>query len=355
MITRRLYHSRRASAAPIVSIWELNMNKLFRNALLAGGLLASPTVVWAYCTTDVGGITPIPFTLYNFNPPSFNPNVPVGSIIYSQTVLTGTIATTGFTCPGGIGVIFWRGTTSASAGPYNAYSTPINGIGLRFQHSYNNKFFPFQGEDLGQATRGVLNSHTVTVSLVKTGPITAGGTISGEIAGVFAQYNTSQIASFRLNSSVQIKPMVPTCRVSTPAIKVPLGKVHPSTFTGVGTYSPAQNFNIGLTCSGGTGGTVTRVYTTLTDQTNPGNRSNTLPLISSGLTATGVGIQILNGSTPISYGPDSRVANNPNQWMVGTQGNGSFTIPLSVRYVQTSPSVTPGTANGAATFTMSYQ
>jgi hypothetical protein len=60
-----------------------------------------------------------------------------------------------------------------------------------------------------------------------------------------------------------------------------------------------------------------KVGVTLTDATNPSNTSTTLNL-SPDSTATGVGLQILKGSTPIAYGADSPAANNLNQWSAGT-------------------------------------
>ncbi|HDR9589065.1 TPA: fimbrial protein, partial [Burkholderia stabilis] len=113
----------------------------------------------------------------------------------------------------------------------------------------------------------------------------------------------------------------PTCRVTTPAITVPLGNMPASTFTGVGTFSPSKPFNIVLQCSGGNTGTATNVYTTLTDHTNPGNVSDTLSLAADA-TATGIGIQVMNGSTVIKYGPDSSATGNTNQWKAGEAGNG---------------------------------
>nr|WP_232447339.1 fimbrial protein [Burkholderia ubonensis] len=137
---------------------------------------------------------------------------------------------------------------------------------------------------------------------------------------------------------------------------MPLGEVPVKTFTGIGSVSPARSFDIRLNCSGGGLGTSTNVYTTLTDLTNPGNRSNVLSLTRDSR-ATGVGIQVLNGSTVLAYGPDSNASGNINQWKAGsvTPGTATFSIPLSARYVQTAGSVTPGSAAGRATFTMSYQ
>ncbi|KVR00360.1 adhesin [Burkholderia ubonensis] len=98
------------------------------------------------------------------------------------------------------------------------------------------------------------------------------------------------------------------------------------------------------------------MYTTLTDASHPANVSSVLSL-GADSTASGVGIQVLRGDndTLISYGPDSSQAGNPNQWFVGEFGNVDVTIPLKARYVQTASDVKAGTANGRATFTMSYQ
>jgi len=97
-------------------------------------------------------------------------------------------------------------------------------------------------------------------------------------------------------------------------------------------------------------------HVTLTDATNTGNRSNVLTL-SPDSQAKGVGIEVLKGDTVLAYGPDSNATGNLNQWHAGTISTGmsTFSIPLTARYVQTDPVVTPGSANGRATFTMSYQ
>jgi type 1 fimbria pilin len=142
--------------------------------------------------------------------------------------------------------------------------------------------------------------------------------------------------------------------VSTPSIQVPSGSVAIKSFSGVGSPSPDRPFNISLACSGGDSGTMVSVRTTLTDVTNPANQSNMLPLSASS-TASGAGIQAVKGRTVTSCVPDSSVIANPDQWSAGNAGNRASNIPLTARYVQTTPTVTAGTANGIATFTMSYQ
>ncbi|MFM0637872.1 fimbrial protein [Paraburkholderia metrosideri] len=137
-----------------------------------------------------------------------------------------------------------------------------------------------------------------------------------------------------------------TCSVTTPSVDVALPTAFPSNLnTGSTGMTP---FNLGVNCTKGV-----NVNITLTDASNVSNRSTTLSL-APGSTAGGVGLQILNGSTPIAYGPDSAVAGNLNQWAAGTSAGGAMTIPLKAQYVKTG-AVTPGTVKGLATFTMSYQ
>ncbi|KVX92396.1 fimbrial protein [Burkholderia ubonensis] len=208
--------------------------------------------------------------------------------------------------------------------------------------------------DWGTLSESPVVRNGILFELVKTGPITAGGILSGELAGSWVQNGAFQYASYR--GTIPIQPLVPTCRVTTPSIAVSLGKVMTRTLTGVGTTTDTRPFNIQLRCSGGASGATTRMYTTLTDASHPANASSVLSL-GADSTASGVGIQVLRGDNNalISYGPDSSQAGNPNQWFVGQFGNVDVTIPLKARYVQTASDVKAGTANGRATFTMSYQ
>ncbi|WP_196486756.1 fimbrial protein [Burkholderia stagnalis] len=328
---------------------------------------------WASCELRVQGKNPVPAPLVyeapGFDIPPFNPNVPDGTLIAKHTLFWSrpsppTVATV-LRCDPYIHTIIFRGTTpvvGVTGDGGNTYATGIGGIGMRlksldrapgtWQDGYEPNTQPYvriPTVDFFEASSGT------EIELVKIGPITTGGVITGEVRGGFAGYgNLFQAVSYRIGGGIVVRPQVPTCRVATPGIAVPLGNIPASTFTGIGSVSPSRPFNIALQCSGGETGTVTNVYTTLTDHTNPGNVSDTLSLAQdSG--ATGIGIQVLNGNTVIKYGPDSSATGNTNQWKAGEAGNGTFTIPLTARYVQTAPKITPGTANGLATFTMSYQ
>jgi len=195
-----------------------------------------------------------------------------------------------------------------------------------------------------------------TIKLVVTGPVSSGPVTLNPGGGSGIQ---NQVAAFYVNSSWSrlfkvvlagsSAVVASACQVTTPSIAVALPAVSSSKLSKVGATAGAQTTSINLTCP-----TSSRVFITLTDSANPTNTSNTLTLKPDS-TAQGVGLQILNAQGPVSYGPDSPTAGNKNQWLVGTPSGGVLKIPLTVQYIQTAATVRPGTVNGVATFTMSYQ
>ena len=194
------------------------------------------------------------------------------------------------------------------------------------------------------------------VYLVATGPITS-GTIPGNTVARYMLTNVNiespGAASVNFADTVILPPQKPTCRVTTPSLAMPLGQVPSRDFKGVGSSAGSVSRDITLDCAGGTGG-ILDVWITVTDQTEPGNRSNQLSLTRNSH-ARGVALQLLSGDRLVSYGPDSSGVGNPNQWQVANTGNGALTIPLTARYVQTASTIKPGTANGLASFTLSYR
>jgi len=105
--------------------------------------------------------------------------------------------------------------------------------------------------------------------------------------------------------------------------------------------------------------TGTKVFATMTDVSAPLNTANVLSLANSS-SAKGVGIQIYreDTSTPVSFGPDSPLKGNLNQWYVGTateQTGGRVGLSFTAGYVKTQPKITPGAVNAQSTITFSYQ
>ncbi|MCA8037553.1 fimbrial protein [Burkholderia arboris] len=318
-----------------------------------------PAAAWALCTQNTSnGLNYYTASVSGFSPPDFSPgDVPIGGVIYSAsgkatfTNKKGSVASS--TCNS------WTRTYLTGVGVPDStgiYPTSMPNIGIRLKTGTGGKVLPYQ--EANSYLNSTWNeSFALTVELVKTGEITAGGVLSDSYAQYRAdQANGQVLVDFRFASPVLVRPRVPTCKVATPLITVPMGKLGVSSFNGVGSTVGTRSFAISLACSGGDAGTMTNAYVTLTDSTMPSNMSTTLSLTKES-TASGVGLQIMKGDTLVGFGPDSAAVGNTNQWKVGTvmQGQANLTIPLTARYVQTGSKITPGSANARATFTMSYQ
>ncbi|MBP0591325.1 type 1 fimbrial protein [Paraburkholderia sp. LEh10] len=148
--------------------------------------------------------------------------------------------------------------------------------------------------------------------------------------------------SYLTMNAVQIIPL--TC--TTPDIPVQLGTHYPSELPSVGSTTTAVPFNIGLNdCPAGMNGILYEIdpVTSVVDS------AQSVVALDSSSTATGVGVQLLDGTGTVfplgTAKPFS--AYNP-----GT--GGSYTIPLQARYYRTG-TLTPGPANSSMTVTMTYQ
>ncbi|WP_412527118.1 fimbrial protein [Burkholderia lata] len=339
-----------------------------RQSILAAvlfGVVASPAMSASPCTiTDastgliVNNSQPVVYAISGYETPEFNPSVPAGTILDSRTI-TPTGNTVVMYCPyPGIQNVL-NGKAGAVAEPvYNTYPTTVKGVGVRLRVAKNGLWWP-HSFDL-PASNVATSASPLLVEFVKTGPITSQGVLRGEFAGTWVRNGQVQFVSYQIIGGILIKPKVPTCSVATKRIDVQLS---PSgngfttrDFNGVGSTTPERDFSIKLNCAGGDEGTSTNAYVTLTDNSNPGNRSNQLSLTPDS-DASGFAVQVLKSGKVLSFGPDSSAAGNPNQWQAGNipQGMGVFTIPLTARYIQTSTKVKGGMANAVATFTMSYQ
>ncbi|RZT42959.1 fimbrial protein [Cupriavidus agavae] len=237
----------------------------------------------------------------------------------------------------------------------NAWETGIPGIGVRvFSVSLGRTI---SGPSPANAIPTINNRNPTTANyffrhqLVKTGPISLTGNITGRT--IYTMRN--RIASSgRITDTLDtvnlgtLSVTSRTCTVTTPSVNVPMSRALASTLSRIGEVTGTTNFTIGLQCESGFA-----VHITLTDATTPGNRTDILTLAPAS-TAEGVGIRIRKADNmPVSFGPDSAVPENTNQWLVDVS-DGLSSIPMTAEYVATG-AVTPGTVHGLATFTMSYQ
>lgn len=292
-------------------------------------------------------------------------NAPVGTVIATVNVpIPNTAgATYSDNCANVGGRIFWSlkpgpgqpNHVAATSVPGIGYTSSISGGGLGGPTAMDAEFAAASLPNNSGANY-FSSQVVVTVNLVVTGPVKAGvlslnptGPGSPDVVGFF-YVGMNGLSPFRVISPGGVTSItVRGCDVTTPSVGVTLPSVSPSSLSSAGAVAGNTSFSLGLSCSAGT-----QVNLTLTDATTPSNTSNVLTL-GSGSTASGVGMQILNGTTPIAYGPDSSAAGNNNQWSAGTANGGPMTIPLNVRYIRTANPITPGKVAGLATFTMSYQ
>ncbi|ATF87011.1 fimbrial protein [Burkholderia gladioli] len=328
---------------------------LFLGAVLT--CLVNPA--WsANCTSNTSdGSDYFVVHMVGFDPPEFAPGaIPIGGVIYSAK---------------GRGLSFINKKSGES--PSYRCKTPIavytTGVGMP-----SDKIYPTSIPNIGMriiSSKGVLpnlspwpsigsswnEQYSMTVELIKTGEITAGGYLSGAYARYRADNDNGEIlVEYCFASPVRVQPRVPTCQVATPLVTVAMGTMSTSMFTGIGSRTFARHFEIALRCSGGDPATSTNAWVTLTDASQPGNTSNALSLTRES-TASGIGIEIHRDDTVIGFGPDSAAVGNTNQWYMGNiaQGQAGLRVPLTARYVQTGAKVGAGSANARATFTLSYQ
>ncbi|EAA0562733.1 type 1 fimbrial protein [Salmonella enterica subsp. enterica serovar Lexington] len=74
-------------------------------------------------------------------------------------------------------------------------------------------------------------------------------------------------------------------------------------------------------------------------------------------TATGIGLRLYknNDSSPLSFGPNSSIKGNLNQWKLSAGTESMPSVVLRANYINTNGSPTAGTVNGVTTITFSYQ
>ncbi len=286
----------------------------------------------------------------------------IGSVIWSSPIVVTQLS-------GSVDEKFFKVTSSASSVPgfEGVFFTSVAGIGVRYKVLATTRDYP-SGVDvkvgnvstypIKQWATGDSYEQKFSIELLKLGTISSTSvTVPGLNMYLCVEHGQPCWSMFTLQvSGTSSIKAGPSCKVSTPVIPVRLGKVSLSSFANIGDASSPSYFSISLSCTGGEVGVSTYPYVTLIDVVSPENISDVLSL-SSGSTASGIGIQIFHGDDLLKFGPDSSAPDNVNQWKAGEikRGEALFQIPLRARYVRTGKSMQPGTANGQASFTFSWR
>lgn len=295
-----------------------------------------------------------------FAPPStmtVSPDTAVGTILWTSAPIAA-ISPLVLTCSGtnSSGITNSVGLTPTSG---TLFPTGIPWLSYQLLYPDSTHFLqPSPNQSVGSGT--ITFNGNYAVQLVVTGPVTGGGTLSGQL-GVWQMvyytcslYNpggncpnsrwvkaTNPLATFAISS---VTFVLPACKVAVDPTVVTLPTVYASAFTGVGSITGQTPFNVQLTCTSG----ANLAITLAASAPAPGLVSSGViaPTPGSGY-AQDVGVQILDqDGSPIAFGTPIPEGVTPN---------GTFSVPFYARYYQTGTTVSAGQVSAKATYTLTYQ
>ncbi len=297
-------------------------------------------------TITVSANTPIGTVLATSSVTQTNP-VPVydcaGTVPYGIVNNVGTTPGAGVgTYPTGIPGISYeivRGGTTEYSWPNSSLNTGLRGC------TYKNGQ---QAWNCPDGTTAYQFSVTTQLSLVVTGPI-SNSTVPAGVLGYWqwqalgngGATSTAQIVAFSLANSVTLV-INPSCSVTANPVNVTLPSISSASLGSVGATAGTTPFAIALNCPSGAAGA------TLSIQLDYNGTASGIQgvLTPTGGSSAGVGVQVLNqSSNPVTFG---------TQQTVGTIATGSSNISYFARYYRTG-TITPGTLQASATFTLLYQ
>lgn len=184
------------------------------------------------------------------------------------------------------------------------------------------------------------------IKFIKTGNIISGSL--GNNAGIFyAGTQEDNVWSPEISLPLTGSILNVACTITTPDINLFLGKYRKSDFTGTGSTTAWQDFNIDLNCD-----KTARINVRIDGTADSSAGSQGVMKLDSSpdnTVATGVGIQM-------GYRPDNSLVQFGQEKYYWTSSSGGYeNIQLRARYYQTAQAITPGQANGTATFTLTYK
>ena len=321
---------------------------LFRTLATVLALVLFQPAAWASCTASG---SPTTTTILVAGLSSGKVNIPRGSPVGTTvwTSPTYNVPAANVNCSGQ-GYAIVAGSLAAS-GVANVFQTDIPYLGLRIVEI--SSFRAVTGSWSPWLTPAPNFSGSLTpsyqASLVVIAPVTGNlsSSISGPVARDYISDSPSALVNARELHRIEISSFNTQVTGNSPCtasnVTVNLGNHAPTEFGGVGSTTAAIPFTIELrNCPAG----MRRIAYQVDPATAvvPGT-GNSVVALSAGSMATGVGVQLLDGT-----GAPLAVA---SQQTVGDSG-GSYSIALRARYYKTAATVTGGSANSAMTFTITY-
>lgn len=323
------------------------MNIIFFLLRLAGllAMLAAPVAAMADCTVQ-NGWNNKPLT-YNF--PStilVQEDASVGSVLFEEKTTNYYPGELFASCSGTftLGVKYTNGWKADSNG---IAQTNVPGVGIRiwWEAAAGEMLVPTDPYETVTGNKNFAwesGQPSWRIQLIKTGKIIGGRLQTGSYT-VFGVGN-KLITSLNIGGGGNI--MQTGCEVTTPDITVPLGDHQKSEFNGPGSATDWKVFYIYLNCEVGA-----RVSMTVDATADDSGTQGVMKLDSGTETAGGIGVQLWSGV----YGAEGAVELGKLTFYNSALSGGSNNLKFQARYYQTGQTVTAGTANATATFTMTYR
>lgn len=308
------------------------MKTFFKLMTVLAGLLFYTCNSFGACVVSGSGIT----GYMNAGNIIVQRDAPIGSVL--KTVYSNSTSGTYDICTnGGYEYTQFTYPGAAPTGIAGVLSTNIPGIGIRAQY---NTLTPTANYIPGNSM-GTVNGSS-SIDIVKTGATGSGTLAAGQVWKVFVDNGATALSLMLNGGSITTV----ACSITTPNVNVPLAPALSSAFTAVNSTRGDYPFTIGLSCDAGARINASLSFTQNTDTSN----TSVINLTNAGSPgiATGVGIQLLYGSTPLQ--------NNTNIVLKTSAGGVEFPAgAFTARYFQTKSAVTTGDANATATLNLTYQ
>jgi len=326
--------------------------KFLRHCVPVLMLLAGAQEAWAACVRYPGTAAKIiNMDMGNVVVPN---DLPVGAVIARKSFSIPTRDTSEyiFDCTAGGGTLIGEMLQGAPMpSDPTIYSTAVPGVGIRLSRvidAYLTVTYPHR-LSRGPAYIYFATGTQFQVELIKTAAVTGNGPLA---SGTYTRYygdgdGVSMLTTMLSGNGITI--VTPSCSVDLGSrnISVQFGRVPQNNFKGRGTTTGDRSFSIKLNCKAGQNAQNT-VYLRMDAAPDPSNEQGVLRITQAGTgTATGVGIQVVDmQSLPVKFGDNMRI---------GPSKDGDYVLSYTARYYQNADKVTPGRADGTATFTLDYK
>ncbi|TDB28579.1 type 1 fimbrial protein [Stenotrophomonas sp. ATCM1_4] len=330
-------------------------------AVLLAGLQAGPAL--ARCSITKSGFVAQDVQM-DMGQVTILPGTPVGGVIKELVATINQVEGIG-TCTSSGGYAEGRyvnAQQAQSTSIANTYNTLVEGVGIRvYRDSGTVQAYYPHTVPLAAREKNLditLNGGRFRVELIKTaiqtgsGPIAASGRFTTYYLDGDGPSRPELTSTFKGTGTTVVSP---TCEVLAGSrnLVVDFGAVPASTFTGVGSRAVNRDFDIRLSCQGSNLAAYQSAIGIRLDATqDSSNRAGVLRLTQGGNTATRIGIELVQrdgaAERALAFGTTVPLGRT-------VVGSSAFNLPLRARYIQTQAgAVGPGTANGAATFTITY-